>query len=84
MLIPILSITTPDPSVLGIDPSDDAIIPSFVAQARQHGTVASISIGGWIGSAYFSSAVAPANRSKFVKAVLDMVAKYNLGGVDFE
>jgi len=46
--------------------------------------VASVSIGGWIGSAYFSSAVTPANRSKFVKAVLDMVAKYNLDGVDFE
>jgi len=43
-----------------------------------------MSIGGWTGSAYFSSAVAPANRSKFVKAVLDMVAKYNLDGVDFE
>lgn len=80
----ISSVTTPDPSVISVDPSDAAVLPGFVEKAKEHGTVASISIGGWIGSGYFSSAVAPGNRSTFVKAVLDLVAKYNLDGVDFE
>jgi len=46
--------------------------------------MASISIGGWTGSSYFSTAVTPQNRSTFVKAVLDLTAKYKLDGVDFE
>lgn len=46
--------------------------------------MASISIGGWTGSRFFSSAVTPQNRSTFIKAVLDMAANYSLDGVDFE
>jgi len=46
--------------------------------------MSSISIGGWTGSTHFSTAVTPANRSTFVKAVLDLASKYNFDGVDFE
>jgi len=59
-------------------------VPTFVEEARTHGVMASISVGGWTGSNYFSPAVTPQNRSTFVKATLDMAAKYNLDGVDFE
>jgi chitinase len=49
------------------------------------GVNASLSIGGWTGSGYFSSAVATAaNRTSFVQAVVSLVTKYNLDGVDFE
>jgi chitinase len=78
------SVTTPDPSVISVDPSDAATLPGFVEKAKEHGTVASISIGGWTGSGYFSSAVTPENRSTFVNAVLGLVARFNLDGVDFE
>lgn len=44
-----------------------------------------LSIGGWTGSQYFSIAMAtPANRTAFVQAVLDLVSKYDLDGIDFE
>jgi chitinase len=46
---------------------------------------ASLSIGGWAGSVYFSSAVATsANRTMFAKAILDVVSTYDLDGIDFE
>ena len=44
-----------------------------------------LTIGGWTGSQYFSSAVATdANRTAFVNTVLGLVSKYNLDGLDFE
>ena len=44
-----------------------------------------LTIGGWTGSKYFSSAVAnEANRTAFVKTVMDLVSKYDLDGLDFE
>ena len=44
-----------------------------------------LSVGGWTGSGYFSSAVATdANRSAFAKAIMDVVSQYNLDGVEFE
>ena len=44
-----------------------------------------LSIGGWTGSIYYSTAVGNAeNRTAFVKAVVGMVQKYNLDGIDFE
>lgn len=44
-----------------------------------------LTIGGWTGSQYFSSAVATeANRTAFVKTVMDLVSKYDLDGLDFE
>ena len=47
--------------------------------------VASLSIGGWGGSRYFSTGVGSAtNRTAMVGAVLDLVRDYELEGVDFE
>lgn len=44
-----------------------------------------LAIGGWTGSQYFSTAVATeANRAAFAQAVLGLVNKYSLGGIDFE
>jgi chitinase len=44
-----------------------------------------LSIGGWTGSQYFSTAVATAeNRTTFVRAVLDLVKTFDLDGIDFE
>jgi len=44
-----------------------------------------VSIGGWTGSRFFSTAVgSEANRTAFVKAVVDLAQKFELGGVDFE
>lgn len=49
------------------------------------GVKASLSIGGWTGSRFFSSNVAsPENRTAFVKAVVGLVTKYNLDAIDFE
>ena len=49
------------------------------------GVKASISIGGWTGSRYFSTAVGSAqNRTAFVGAVTSIVKQYKLDGVDFE
>jgi len=44
-----------------------------------------VSIGGWTGSRFFSTAVgSEANRTKFVGAIKDLVDRHNLGGVDLE
>jgi chitinase len=44
-----------------------------------------LSVGGWGGSRYFSSAVATdANRTAFAKAVMNMVSQYSLDGIEFE
>ncbi len=44
-----------------------------------------LSIGGWTGSRFFSSAVATdANRTAFAQAVMKVVSTYNLDGIEFE
>jgi chitinase len=44
-----------------------------------------MSIGGWGGSRYFSSAVATdANRTAFAQAVMKVVSTYSLDGIEFE
>jgi chitinase len=44
-----------------------------------------LSIGGWGGSQYFSSAVATAeHRTAFARTVLKVLSQYNLDGVEFE
>lgn len=52
---------------------------------RLQGKNASISVGGWSGSQYFSWNFGnAANRTNFVQKCLDLVKKYNLDGLDFE
>ena len=44
-----------------------------------------VSVGGWTGSLYYSTAVgSPANRTAFVKTVTSLATQYNLDGIDFE
>jgi chitinase len=78
------AVTTSDPSKLDLSASGPSYISSFVQQAHNHGTMASITVGGWTGSTFFSSAVTPQNRTMFVQAVVDVVNQYGFDGVDFD
>ncbi|KAI0320490.1 glycoside hydrolase family 18 protein [Amylostereum chailletii] len=77
--------TTADVNTIGLASSDEELLPQFVQTAQQNDVMAILSIGGWTGSMYFSPAVATAeNRSAFAKAVMGVVDKYNLDGVEFD
>jgi Glycosyl hydrolases family 18 len=57
----------------------------FLTRGVYQGVSAILSIGGWSGSRFFSSAVATdANRTAFVKAILNQVGKYKLDGIEIE
>lgn len=44
-----------------------------------------LTVGGWTGSQYYSTVVStPENRDTFANAVLGLVSKYDLDGLDFE
>jgi chitinase len=46
---------------------------------------AMVTIGGWTGSRYFSSAVATdANRTAFAQTVMNLVSTYKLDGIEIE
>ncbi|TFK49389.1 glycoside hydrolase [Heliocybe sulcata] len=78
------ALTTPDSSV-SLASSDEQLLPQFVSLAHQNNVKAILTIGGWTGSAYFSSSVATAqNRTGFVNAVMQVVSKYDLDGIDFD
>ncbi|THG97747.1 hypothetical protein EW145_g7554 [Phellinidium pouzarii] len=77
--------TTNDVGTLSLDASDAETLPTFVSLAHQNGVKASLSIGGWSGSQYYSTAVGDeTNRTTFVQTVLNLVSKYNLDGIDFD
>ncbi|KDR75109.1 hypothetical protein GALMADRAFT_226758 [Galerina marginata CBS 339.88] len=79
------AITTPDVNTLSLDESDEILIPEFVSLAHKNNVKASVSIGGWTGSRWFSSNVRTAqNRTAFVKTVTSLAQKYNLDGIDFD
>ena len=49
------------------------------------GVYALLSVGGWGGSRFFSSAVATdANRTAFAQAIMNVVTQYNLDGIEIE
>ncbi|KAH9943558.1 glycoside hydrolase superfamily [Amylocystis lapponica] len=77
--------TTPDVNTVSLDASDESLLPTFVQLAHQKNVKAILTIGGWSGSMYFSSAVGSAsNRTAFVQTVMNLVSKYNLDGLDFD
>ncbi|KAL0570536.1 hypothetical protein V5O48_011418 [Marasmius crinis-equi] len=79
------AVTTPDPAQISLVDSDEQLLPQFVQAAHQHNVKATLSIGGWTGSRYFSTNVGSAqNRSTFVKTVVDIAKKYDLDGLDFD
>ncbi|KAF7291893.1 Glycoside hydrolase family 18 protein [Mycena indigotica] len=81
-----MTITTPDPTaLLQLDSISAQTLPDFVKEAHSNGVDALLSIGGWTGSRFYSSAVASEhNRTAFVNATLALVSQYNLDGVDFD
>lgn len=79
------AVTTNDPSNISLDAQSATLLPEFVTEAGNNGVSALLSIGGWTGSQYFSTAVGnAANRSAFVTAVTGLATKYNLDGIDFD
>ncbi|KAG7090923.1 hypothetical protein E1B28_009997 [Marasmius oreades] len=76
---------TEDPSIISLAGSAPETLPKFVKAAHQHRVGALVSIGGWAGSRFFSTAVAsPQNRTKFVNAVTEFATKHDLDGIDFD
>ncbi|KAF9268383.1 glycoside hydrolase family 18 protein [Marasmius fiardii PR-910] len=79
------ALTTPDVAVLSFEGSNPEGIPAFVEQAKKNGVKALVSVGGWSGSRFFSTAVgSPENRTVFVKTVTDLATRYELDGLDFD
>ncbi|KAF5374569.1 hypothetical protein D9757_010183 [Collybiopsis confluens] len=77
--------TTPDVNTLSLADSDEELLPRFVQTAHENNVTASLSIGGWGGSQYFSTHVgSAANRTAFVKTVTGLVTRYSLDGIDFD
>ncbi|KAK7470344.1 hypothetical protein VKT23_001773 [Stygiomarasmius scandens] len=77
--------TTEDPSKLSLEGSFGENLPSFVEEAHKHNVSAAISIGGWTGSRFWSSAIgSPENRTIFVKTVTDFATQYGLDALDFD
>jgi len=77
--------TTPNPADLKIAAADDPIVKKVIALGHANNVSVTISIGGWTGSRYFSTAVSSAkNRTAFIKAINNMVTKYGFDGVDFD
>ncbi|KAF9076770.1 glycoside hydrolase family 18 protein [Rhodocollybia butyracea] len=67
------------------DNSSSDILRRLVKSAHTSGKYAKVSIGGWDGSQYFSSAVAtPASRQTCVEEIVNMVNEFDLDGVDFD
>ncbi|KAF8827112.1 hypothetical protein HHX47_DHR5000711 [Lentinula edodes] len=76
---------TADTQVLTLNGSNGDALPSFVHQAHANGVNAHVSVGGWGGSIYFSTAMGSAeNRTQFVKAITDFATNYSLDGINFD
>ncbi|KAI0071537.1 glycoside hydrolase [Panus rudis PR-1116 ss-1] len=79
------AVTTPDVNTVSLADSDEELLPQFVQQAQQNGVKALVTVGGWTGSQYFSTAVgSEENRTAFVKTMVNLVNQYNLDGLDFD
>lgn len=63
---------------------DSATLSSFVQAAHSNNVNATISLGGFTASMFFSTAVNPQNSSIFVKAIVDLVSQYNLDGIEID
>ncbi|EED84956.1 hypothetical protein POSPLDRAFT_126595 [Postia placenta Mad-698-R] len=79
------AVTTEDPSTVSLGASDEVLLPQFVQAAKQNNVKAMLTVGGWTGSQYYSTVVStPENRDTFANAVLGLVSKYDLDGLDFD
>ncbi|KAK7683490.1 hypothetical protein QCA50_013324 [Cerrena zonata] len=79
-------ITAPGGQVsLELSDEDGTVLPNFVKVAQQNNVKAILTIGGWTGSQYFSSAVATNDsRAQFIDTLTGLVTKYDLDGLDFD
>jgi chitinase len=79
------AVTTPDVNVLNVTAPDAELLPQFVQTAHENNVTAIMTIGGWAGSQYFSSAMATdANRTAFAQTVMNLVSTYKLDGVEID
>ncbi|KIM69541.1 glycoside hydrolase family 18 protein, partial [Scleroderma citrinum Foug A] len=77
--------TTPSVNSITLEGSDPDVLPGFVSAAHQNGVSALVGIGGWSGSAYFSSDLGSAdNRTAFANTLSNFVQQYNLDGLSFD
>ncbi|KAF9226582.1 glycoside hydrolase family 18 protein [Gyrodon lividus] len=61
------------------------LLRNLVPAAHAASTNVMLSIGGWTGSKYFSSAVStPQNRITFINNIYDVYKQYNLDGIDID
>ncbi|OCF77373.1 hypothetical protein I204_01361 [Kwoniella mangroviensis CBS 8886] len=66
------------------DDSED-LLNRLVTAAHSNGKRVKLSIGGWTGSAYFSTICGnSASRATFVQNILDAYNTYNLDGIDID
>ncbi|KAK1222182.1 hypothetical protein PQX77_014980 [Marasmius sp. AFHP31] len=70
---------------LSLEKSNPSGLSGFVKAAQENGVKAMVSLGGWTGSRFFSTAVgSAANRTNFVKIVTDFAVEHKLDGLDFD
>ncbi|KAL0573008.1 hypothetical protein V5O48_008954 [Marasmius crinis-equi] len=70
---------------LGFAGMSPDVLRRLVNSAHQHGTKVKVSIGGWTGSGYFSSAVSNVNnRLRLVQNIRELYRSYNLDGIDID
>ncbi|ESK83904.1 glycoside hydrolase family 18 protein [Moniliophthora roreri MCA 2997] len=70
---------------LSLEGSNPGGLQPFVKAAHDNGVKACLSIGGWTGSQYFSTAVStPEKRTAFVKTVVDFAKKYDVDCLDMD
>ncbi|KIM69393.1 glycoside hydrolase family 18 protein [Scleroderma citrinum Foug A] len=63
----------------------ESMLDQFVSAAHTNNVKALLTIGGWTGSAYWSSSVATSqNRSTFANNVAQYAHAHNLDGIDFD
>ncbi|KAG2078201.1 glycoside hydrolase family 18 protein [Suillus decipiens] len=70
---------------ISLDDANADLLSQFVFNAQSYGVQAHIAVGGWLGSAGFSSSIATAEkRTEFVKTLADFVHKYKVDGIQFD
>ncbi|KAL0569571.1 hypothetical protein V5O48_012393 [Marasmius crinis-equi] len=79
------AVPSSDIKTLHLEKSEQGDLSTFVTAAKANNVKAIVSIGGWTGSIYWSSAVgSPQNRTTFIKTVTDFATQNKLDGLDFE
>ncbi|KAL0569569.1 hypothetical protein V5O48_012391 [Marasmius crinis-equi] len=79
------AIPSSDIKSLHLEKSEQSDLSTFVTAAKANNVKAIVSIGGWTGSIYWSSAVgSPQNRTTFIKTVTDFATQNKLDGLDFD